>query len=107
MTKQHIRLSPVPTNLINKLYVGPIIEFDARPTGVQFKRSAKLATVIGLITKHADCRIISNTFVAHDNFSEEKSALLIVFYCMYRPGHHRILVPIGPVAKEILIRHKF
>ena len=36
MTKQQTRLSPVPTTLkkINKLYVGPIIESDARPTGV-------------------------------------------------------------------------
>ena len=42
---------------INKLYVGPIIESDARPTGVQLKKEAKLSTLIGLITKHADCRI--------------------------------------------------
>ena len=27
-------------------------------TGVQLKREAKLLTVIGLNTKHADCRII-------------------------------------------------
>ena len=35
-----------------------IIESDAQPTGVQLKREAKLLTVIGLNTKHADCRII-------------------------------------------------
>ena len=40
------------------IYVGAIIESDARPTGVQLKREAKLLTVIGLNTKHADCRII-------------------------------------------------
>ena len=35
-----------------------MIESDARPTGVQLKKEAKLLTVIGLNTKHADCRII-------------------------------------------------
>ena len=35
-----------------------IIESDARLTGVQLKGGAKLLTVIGLNTKHADCRII-------------------------------------------------
>ena len=65
MTKQQTRISPVLTNLnksINKLYVGPLIESNARPTGVQLKREAKLSTVIGLITKHADCRI---TFILY------------------------------------------
>ena len=42
-----------------KLYVGTIIESEPRPTGVQLKRTAKLLTVIGLTTKHADCRITS------------------------------------------------
>ena len=46
----------------NQLYVGPITESDARPTGVQLKREAKLLAVIGLITEHADCRI---TFVLY------------------------------------------
>ena len=41
---------PIQLKLINKLYVGPIIESDARPTGVQLKREAKLSTVIGLIS---------------------------------------------------------
>ena len=34
------------------------MESDTRPAGVQLKREAKLLTVIGLNTKHADCRII-------------------------------------------------
>ena len=42
-----------PNQLNKKLYVGAIIESDARPTGVQLKREAKLLTVIGLNTKHA------------------------------------------------------
>ena len=36
---------------------GPSLS-DARPTGMQLKREAKLLTVTGLNTKHADCRII-------------------------------------------------
>ena len=35
----------------------PIIKSEARPTGVQLKRSAKLLTVIGITAKHAVCRI--------------------------------------------------
>ena len=50
------KLRPQPTKIIN--FVGAIIESDARPIGVQLKREAKLLTVIGLNTKHADCRII-------------------------------------------------
>ena len=34
-----------------------IMESDARSTGVQLKSAAQPSTVIGLITKHADCRI--------------------------------------------------
>ena len=30
---------------------------EARSTGVQLKSDAKLSTVIGLTTKHADCRM--------------------------------------------------
>ena len=56
MTKQQTRISLATTNL-NKPHVGPITESNARPTGVQLKREAKLPTVTGLITKHADCRI--------------------------------------------------
>ena len=33
------------------------MESDARSTGVQLKSVAKPSTVIGLIAKHADCRI--------------------------------------------------
>ena len=50
--------APARTNLNKQLYVGAIIESDVRPTGVQLKREAKLLTMIGLNTKHADCRII-------------------------------------------------
>ena len=55
--QQTKKLRPKPTK-INSIYVGAIIESDARPTRVQLKREAKLLTVIGLNTKHADCRII-------------------------------------------------
>ena len=55
--QQTKELRPKPTKM-NSFYVGAIIESDARPTGVQLKREAKLLTVIGLNTKHADCRII-------------------------------------------------
>ena len=34
------------------------MESEARPTGMQLTREAKLLTVTGLNTKHADCRII-------------------------------------------------
>ena len=50
--------APAPTNQNKQFYVGAIIESDARPTGVQLKREAKLLTVTALTTKHADCRII-------------------------------------------------
>ena len=52
ITKKQTRISPFPTNLnesINKLHVGPIIESDARPTGVQLKREAKLSVATGLV----------------------------------------------------------
>ena len=63
MTKQQTRICPVPTNLNTQLYIGTIIVSDERPAGVQLKSEAKLQTVIGLITKQADCRItlIANT----------------------------------------------
>ena len=51
--QQTKKLRPKPTK-INSFKS----ESDARPTGVQLKREAKLLTVIGLNTKHADCRII-------------------------------------------------
>ena len=63
-----------------------MIESDARPTGVQFKREAKLLTVFGLTTKHADCRILfmlyPNTFVTYDNFSEliRKISFPIIYF---------------------------
>ena len=39
------------------LYVGAIIESDARPIGVQLKKAACLSTMIGLKTKQANCCI--------------------------------------------------
>ena len=53
--RQTKKLRPKPTK-INSFMA--IIESDARPTGVQLKREAKLLTVVGVNTKHADCRII-------------------------------------------------
>ena len=38
--------------------VSPVNYPDPDPDRVQLKREAKLLTVIGLNTKHADCRII-------------------------------------------------
>ena len=55
--QQTKKFQPKPTK-INNFYVGDITESDARPTDVQLKREAKLLTVIGLYTEHADCRII-------------------------------------------------
>ena len=49
--------SSSPNQLNLKLYAGATNKSEARPTGVQLKRSAKLLTVIGLTTKHAVCRI--------------------------------------------------
>ena len=37
------------------------MESDARSTGVQLKSAEKPSTVVGLITKHADCRILDNS----------------------------------------------
>ena len=55
--QQTKKLRPQPTK-INSFMSGAIIDSEARPTGVQLKRGAKLLTVLGLDTKHADCRII-------------------------------------------------
>ena len=67
-----------------ELYAGAIIKSEARPTGVQFKRSAKLFTVTGLTTKHAVCSI---TFIkllylyVPENNSFERSALSREQFC--------------------------
>ena len=53
------------TQTFGYLKVGVIGESDARPTGVQLKRKAKLFTVIGSITKHADCRISYRRYPIH------------------------------------------
>ena len=34
------------------------VESDIRPTGVQLKKEAWLSSMIGSVTKHADCRIL-------------------------------------------------
>ena len=52
--QQTKKLRPQPTK-INSFMSGPS---DARPTGVQLKREAKLLNVTGLSAKHADYRII-------------------------------------------------
>ena len=46
---------PPPSHQQISLQVGTTTEPEARPTGVQLKRKAKLPTVIGLTTKHAVC----------------------------------------------------
>ena len=52
------KLRPQPTK-INSVMSGPSLSLsDARPTGVQLTSEAKLLTVIGLNTKHANYRII-------------------------------------------------
>ena len=58
-------ISSGPSQLNLKLYAGVIIKSEARPTGVQLMRSAKLLTVIVLTTKHAVCRI---TFMLYPIF---------------------------------------
>lgn len=54
ITKQETKLGPDHTNRNIKLYIGSIIDFDARKVGVHLKESIR----IKLITKHADCHII-------------------------------------------------
>ena len=44
-------------NLTESLMPKPTIIAEARPTGMQLNRSAKLLTVIGLTTKHADYKL--------------------------------------------------
>ena len=77
---------------------------------VQLKREAKLLTVIGLSTKHADCDyiyVISNTFVTYDNVFEliRKISLTCILFLIYILRHHKSPVPIGLDAKVCLIRH--
>ena len=44
--------------------------------------------------------IISNTFVTHENFPEvNKTISPTNNFSTYKPDHHKILVPIDPVAK--------
>ena len=72
---------------------------------MQLKREAKSLTVIGLNTEHANCciiYIISNMFVTHDNCSEliRKISPNYIILSIYKLRHHKILVPVGPFAKE-------
>ena len=55
-TKQQTKELRFQPAKINSFRSGNI-ESDARSTGVQLKSAAKLSTLIGLITKHADCRM--------------------------------------------------
>ena len=52
--------------------------------GVQLKREAKLLTVIGLNTKHADCRInVGNFFWTDQKNQPYLHFLFILFYFIY------------------------
>ena len=83
---------------MNSFRSGPS-EFDAR------------SIVIRLKTKYADCRItlkvVANTFIVYYNFSsiDQKNQSYPYFFLIYILSHREILVPIGPGAKEFLIRH--
>ena len=55
--QQTKKLRPKPTK-IKSFMSGPLLSLTPDPTGVQLKREAKLLTVIGLNSKHADHRII-------------------------------------------------
>ena len=77
---------------------------------MQLKSEAKLLTVIGLKTKHADCRItfVANTLVTCFNFSElirkiSPTHIFLGEICIL--NQRKFLVPIGSAAKELLTRH--
>ena len=77
---------------------------------MQLKREAKLLTMIGLNTKHADSHyiyVVSNTFITYNNFSElnRKISLTLIFFLIYILSRHKIPVPIGLDAKAVLIQH--
>ena len=73
---------------------------------MQLKREAKLLTMIGEqlnMQTVALIHIISSAFVTYYKFSElirKISPTYNIFFSIYRPSHHKILVPIGPVAKS-------
>ena len=99
--------SPNQLKYVNKLYIRPIIESDTQPTDVQLSKVINRDWVNNLTCRLSHyIYIISVTFVTHDNFSEliRKISPTKIFFSIYRPSKHRILVPIGPVAKEILNR---
>ena len=76
---------------------------------MQLKREAKLLTVIGLNTNHAESHyiyVISNTFVTNDNFSELIRKISPIYnFFEFILSHHKIPVPIGLDAKVFLIQH--
>ena len=51
-------ISPAPSYGL-KFYEEAVIEYEAQIAVVQLKSEAKPSTMIGLITRHAVCRIIS------------------------------------------------
>lgn len=66
--------------------------------------------MIGLTTKYAECRI---TFILYlirlklmISFSEliRNIRPIYIFFGIYRQSPHKIMIPIGPAAKEALIR---
>ena len=81
--QQTKKLRPKPTK-INSFMSGP--SSSLTPDPVQLKREAKLLTVSGLNTKHADCRIIFMLYpirtIIFLNWSE-KSALPTLFLNLY------------------------
>ena len=73
---------------------------------MQLRRPARFLTVIGLTTKHVDCRItsifVAYAFISNDDifYSSENS----VFSTIFILSHYKIQVPTSLVAKVILIR---
>ena len=78
---------------------------------MQLKREAKLLTVIGLNTKHADCRIIFMyihvQYVCNVRYFSEliKNISPTYIFLIYILSHHKIPAAIGLDAKVFLIQH--
>ena len=92
-----------PTDLLESLQAGAVIESEARPAGVQPKREAKLWTVIGLTTMHAVCCI---TYMLYPIFLYRK---LILRNCVvkslqayiFQNFYTKLPYNSGSVAEEI------
>ena len=77
---------------------------------MQLKREAKLLAVIGLTTMHAVCRI---TFMLYPIFLYLRmiftklgtEVIASIYFSESIHCHHKILVPTGLVAEEILVQH--